>query len=129
MDEYKTIFPTPNDLINRVQIHLLPAATPPFPNLLKKHVQFNSIFLSNTSAHHLSNIPPECLMPHATVHVETARYMLDLKAEQVAAFQEKVLELGKAAGFHTLKGYKENVDAMVLVADGLECDLSSKIAM
>ncbi|KAJ3021250.1 UNVERIFIED_CONTAM: Dynein assembly factor 3, axonemal [Siphonaria sp. JEL0065] len=127
MQEYKKTFPILESLLSRVNIHLLPPSADPFLAFQKqtrggkKPLQFHAIFLGNGNAQYLQKIPPSFVSSATQVFVETARYMLDLKAEQVTAFQNKILEIGKSSGFHPLKKYNDkHVDVVVLQADGLE---------
>ncbi|KAI9349625.1 hypothetical protein BDR26DRAFT_852486 [Obelidium mucronatum] len=124
MEEYKKTFSSLNSLLSRVKVHILPPTADPFPSLQKqtrkKSLKFHAIFLSNASAQYIQKIPHSFVSSETQVHVETARYMLDLKAEQVTAFQDKILEIAKPEGFHPLKKYDKHVDVVVLQADGLE---------
>ncbi|KAJ3237711.1 Dynein assembly factor 3, axonemal [Chytriomyces hyalinus] len=110
LEEYKKTFPTVDLLLSRVKIHLLPPGADPTASLLKltkksktaASMQFTSIFVSNSTAQCIAQIPPALLGPKTRMSVETARFMLDLKATQVQAFTEKLVEVCIASGFRML---------------------------
>ncbi|KAI8839716.1 hypothetical protein BJ741DRAFT_598488 [Chytriomyces cf. hyalinus JEL632] len=104
-------FPTIESLLSRVKIHLLPPGVDPTASLLKltksktvAPIQFTSIFVSNSTAQCIAQIPPALLGPKTRMSVETARFMLDLKATQVQAFTEKLVEVCTASGFRMFNG-------------------------
>ncbi|KAJ3245595.1 Dynein assembly factor 3, axonemal [Chytriomyces hyalinus] len=111
LEEYKKTFPTVESLLSRVKIHLLPPGANPTASLLKltksktvAPMQFTSIFVSNSTAQCIAQIPPALLGPKTRMSVETARFMLDLKATQVQAFTEKLVEVCTESGFQMLNG-------------------------
>ncbi|KAI8620902.1 hypothetical protein BC830DRAFT_394687 [Chytriomyces sp. MP71] len=123
LEEYKGNFPTLESLLSRVKIHVIPPAVDPAAPLLKlakKRIAFSAVFLGNSCAQHVSKIPSQSLRSYTTVAFETARYMMDLKAEQVSAFQAKLVEVAGTAGFLPVEGYdsKKNVDCVCMKWDG-----------
>ncbi|WAR01530.1 DAAF3-like protein [Mya arenaria] len=60
--------------------------------------RFDLVYFSNSMVHLLTPDVAPAFADTATVVIESARYMLELKLEQVKMFVEKVIGLGKEAG-------------------------------
>ncbi|KAJ3098611.1 Dynein assembly factor 3, axonemal [Physocladia obscura] len=136
LGEYKRNFHSVNSLASRVKVHILPPVSEPFlalKKLQKSSFKFAGIFVSNSCAQHIPKIPPRFVSETTILIVEMARYMLDLKAEQVAAFKEKVLEISKGAGYHFIEngitstgpGKVKNDDFAIFASDGLDSSFYS----
>ncbi|KAJ3351337.1 Dynein assembly factor 3, axonemal [Entophlyctis luteolus] len=105
LEELKRTLASVEALAERVKVHILP----PAPASLVAHLQkklgsrsrtrpFTAVVAGNSVAHLLARIPPELLGDRTQVVAETARFMLDLNAEQVAAFSDAVARVGADAG-------------------------------
>jgi hypothetical protein len=83
--------------MNNFKIHFLPCD--PQETFVKKAGKyqdfFDGIFLSTALAHRIENCP-SIIKPEGKIVVEGANYMLDLTREQVAAYQDKVIQLAQS---------------------------------
>ncbi|KAJ3285502.1 Dynein assembly factor 3, axonemal [Borealophlyctis nickersoniae] len=73
----------------------------PSTTLIKKRAKyvstFHKIYLGNTMAHHIPEVVP-LLREGGEIIAETAKFMLDLNAEQIKAFTAKLVEVATGAG-------------------------------
>ncbi|KAJ3092939.1 Dynein assembly factor 3, axonemal [Quaeritorhiza haematococci] len=65
--------------------------------LRKYQTRFSIVYISATMAHHLTD-SVKLLKDGGCIIVEKARYIIDFNADQIKAFDKKVLELAQAAG-------------------------------
>ncbi|XP_061182670.1 dynein axonemal assembly factor 3-like [Saccostrea echinata] len=82
-----------------VKITFLPLnSLPDLPKKSKYKNCFHSVYFANSLVHLLTPEVAPTFRDSATVILETARYMLELKDEQEVEFANKVVGLAKAAG-------------------------------
>ncbi|XP_052802925.1 dynein axonemal assembly factor 3-like [Mya arenaria] len=85
--------------LNNVSISFLPMnSLPDLGRKAKYRGRFDLVYFSNSMVHLLTPDVAPAFADTATVVIESARYMLELKLEQVKMFVEKVIGLGKEAG-------------------------------
>ncbi|KAM6223557.1 dynein axonemal assembly factor 3 [Rhynchocyon petersi] len=70
--------------------------------------RFQLLYLSCGMVHFLSPELGACVAPGGHLTVELARYLVDLRQEQLQAFSDRVSELAQAAGFALQSGAKSS---------------------
>ncbi|KAJ3319066.1 asparagine-linked glycosylation protein [Blyttiomyces sp. JEL0837] len=86
------------ELCDSVKIIFLPGDTTlSFTRLQRSNVKFDRVFISNSLAHVTERIGP-LVTTSSEVLVETAKFMLELKADQMEAFCQKSIEFAEKGG-------------------------------
>ncbi|XP_072463710.1 dynein axonemal assembly factor 3 isoform X2 [Notamacropus eugenii] len=82
------------------RVHFLPlGAAPTLHQRNRFHSRFHLLYVSCGMVHQLSPELGACVAPGGRLIVELARYLVDLRSNQLESFSERVRELAEAAGF------------------------------
>ncbi|XP_051845995.1 dynein axonemal assembly factor 3 [Antechinus flavipes] len=82
------------------RVHFLPLGTAPTLHHRKRYSsRFHLLYVSCGMVHQLSPELGACVAPGGRLIVELARYLVDLRPNQLESFRDRVRELAEAAGF------------------------------
>ncbi|KAK3727693.1 hypothetical protein RRG08_032650 [Elysia crispata] len=100
--------------IEDVTVTFLPLnSIPDMLNKPKYQKRFNAAFFSNSMVHHLKPESSKLFADNASLVLETALFMVDLKKEYVSQFVKKISGMAEQAGFKLLEPPDDMQDSYI----------------
>ncbi|ELU12844.1 hypothetical protein CAPTEDRAFT_219243 [Capitella teleta] len=92
-----------------IRVTFLPLGSAPDLHKKSKFQKlFNIVFFANSMVHHLNGEVNQTFADDAVVHLETSKFMLELKKEQHEEFNKKVTSIAEGVGCKSVEGLTLN---------------------